>query len=202
MVFSRGADLFWPFLGKRHVADVFNSSNLYPWEDQYPLGLNLCPLREYRFRSWIGIGSDGVLLMDTWCPCLAVVDCCPDFFIPAFSSCVVAIFAMSSATCPYSSEIVFVSNVTNILSAFVVVARFASARVWSCYISVKFSAFACAACTCAMYPSVLEILEDILFSLKAQTKQALKFPHVLSFFVLRIQSRQSSWWRPHLSMFA
>ena len=184
-MFSRVADLLWPLLGKRHADDVCKSSTLYPWEDQYPFGLNLCPLREYRLRSWLGLGSDVVVLLDAQCPCPTVVDFCPDIFIHAFSACSVARFAVSSANWPDSSEIVFVSSATDVLSACVAVKGFACATVWSCYILVKIYAFSCSACLCATYPSVLEVLEVLLVFLKAREKCALKFPHVLSLCVLR-----------------
>ena len=69
-----------------------------------------------------------------------MVDCCPDFFIGTFSACTVAIFAVSFATWPDISKIVSVSSVTDVLSDCVEVARFASAKVWSCYNSVNISA--------------------------------------------------------------
>ena len=192
-MFSRVADLLWLFFGNQHVAEVWYYSTLYPWEEQYPFGSNLCPLQEYRFWSWGGFVSNGVVVLDAICPCPAVVDCCPDFFICAFSACTVASFAVSSATWLESSEIVFVRSTNDSLSACVAVTRFASARVWSCCISVNISAFACAAWTCATYPSVLEVLENLLVSLKARAKWVLKFPHILSLRDLRDQSRQSSW---------
>ena len=80
------------------------------------------------------VGSDGVVLLDAQFTCPAVVDCYPDFFIRAFSACAVASFAVSSATWPDSSEIVFVISATDVLSDCVAVTRFASARVWSCCI--------------------------------------------------------------------
>ena len=116
------------------------------------------------------------MLLDARCPCPAVVDCCPDFFIHIFLACAVASFAVSSATWLDSSKIVFASSATDVLSACVAVTRFASARVCSCCISVSSSAFACAACTCATYPSVLEVLEDLLISLKDRAKWALNLP--------------------------
>ena len=63
-----------------------------------------------------------------------MVDWCPDFFIQEFLTCDVASFYMSIATWPESSEIVFVSSATDVLSDCVAVERFASARVWSCFI--------------------------------------------------------------------
>ena len=65
------------------------------------------------------------MLLDARCPCLAVVDFCPNFFIRAFSACAVTSFSVSSATWPDSSKIIFVSSVTDVLSACVAVARFA-----------------------------------------------------------------------------
>ena len=53
---------------------------------------------------------------------------------------------MRVATWLDSSDIVFVTSATDVLSACVAVARFASARVWSCCISVKSAALDCAAC--------------------------------------------------------
>ena len=50
------------------------------------------------------------------------------------------------ANWPDSSEIVFVSSANEVLLAYVAVVRFTSARVWSCYISVKSVALACADC--------------------------------------------------------
>ena len=116
------------------------------------------------------------MLLDTRCTFPAVVDYCPDFFIRVFSACNLASFAVSSATWLDSSEIVFVSSATDVLSACVVVARFASARVWYCCISVNSSAFACALFTCATYPSVLGFLKGLLVSLKVRAKWVLKFP--------------------------
>ena len=71
--------------------------------------------------------SDGVVLLDARCPCPAVVDFCPDFFILTFSGCAVASFVVSSAIWLDSSETVFVRSATNVLSACVAVAIFASA---------------------------------------------------------------------------
>ena len=201
-MFSCVADLLWPLLGKRHVAEVCGSSTLYPWDEHYPFGLNLCPLQEYRLRYLLGFDSDRVVLLDAQCPCPALVDFFPDFFIRAFSACAVASFAVSSATCPGSSEIIFVISATDVLSSCVAVTRFASANVWSCCILVNSSEFSCAAFTCATYPSVLEVIEDLLVSLKARAKWALKFPHVLSLRVLHDRSWKLSWYRPHLSMLA
>ena len=179
--------------GNRHVAEVWNYSTLYPWEEKYPFGSNLCPLREYRLRFWSGFVSDGIVLLDARCPFSAVVDWCPYFFIRAFSACAVASFDLISAIWLEISEIVFVSSATDVLSASVAVARLASARVWSYCILVNSSSYACAACTCTTYPSVLEVLEDLLVSLKARAKWDLKFLHVLSLRVLRDQSWQLSW---------
>ena len=166
-------------------SEVWDFSTLYPWEEQYPFGSKLCPLWEYRLRYRGGFVSNWVVFLDALCPRPAVVDWCPDFFIRTFSACVVASFAVSSATWLDSSETVFVRSVTDFLSACVAVARFASARMWSCCISAESYAFACAACTCATYSSVPEVLEDLLVSLKARSKWVLKFPHVLSHCVLR-----------------
>ena len=114
------ADLLWPLLRKRHVADVWDSSTLYPWEEQYPLGSNLCPLLGYTLRYWLEIGSDGVELLDTRCHCPAVVYWCPNFLIRSFSDCAVASFAVRWATWLDISDIVFVSSATDVLSACVV----------------------------------------------------------------------------------
>ena len=73
--------------------------------------------------------SDGVVLLDARCPCPDVVDFCPDLFILAFFACAVASFAVISATWLDSSEIVFMSKVTDVWSACVAVARFTSAWV-------------------------------------------------------------------------
>ena len=169
---------------------VWDSSTLYPLEEQYPFKSNCCPLQEYRLQSCGGFVSDEVVLMDARCPFPAIVDSCPDLLIRAFSACAMVSFAVSSTTWLESSEIVFVSSATNVLSACVAVARLASAWVWYCCISVNSSAFACAACTCATYLSFLEVFEDILVSLKARAKWVLKFTHVLSLRGLREQSRQ------------
>ena len=83
------------------------------------------------------------------------------------SACAVESFAVIFPAWLKSSKIVFVSCATYVLSAYVEVARFASARVWSCCILVNSSAFFCAACMCATYPSVLEVLEGLLVSTKA-----------------------------------
>ena len=133
------------------------------------------------------------MLLAARCPCPAEVYCCPGFFIRAFLACAVASFSVSSATWLDSSGIVSVISATDVLLACVAVAIFASVRVWSCCILVNSSSFAFAACTCATYPSVLEILEALLVSLKAQSKWVLKFPHVLSLRVLRDQLRKLSW---------
>ena len=192
-MFSHLAYLLWLLFGNWRVAEVWDSSNLYPWEEQYPFGSNLCPLREYSLRSWGGFVSNGVVLLDAPCPCPAVVNCFPDLFIHAFLACAMASFAVSSATWLESSEIVFVSSANNVLSAYVAVVRFASARVYSCLISVNSYAFACASYMYAIYPLVLEFLEDLLISLKARSKWVLKFPHVLLLRVLRNQLRKLSW---------
>ena len=73
--------------------------------------------------------SDGVMLLDARCPYPAVVDCCTAFYVRTFSAGAVAIFAVISATWIDSSEIVFVSSTTDVLSVCVAVARFASAWV-------------------------------------------------------------------------
>ena len=54
------------------------------------------------------------------------------FFRRSFSDCDVSSFAVRVATWLDSSEIVFVNNATEVMSYFVAVAIFASARVWSC----------------------------------------------------------------------
>ena len=84
--------------------------------------------------------------------------------------CDVASFAVMVATWLDSSEIVFVSRATEVLSSCVAVARFASSRVWSYCISVKSATLACAACTFAAYPLVFEVFDDLWVSLKDQTK--------------------------------
>ena len=58
-------------------------------------------------------------------------------------------FAVRVATWLNSSDIVFVRSTTNVMLACVAVERFASARVWSCCISVKSAALDFAACTFA-----------------------------------------------------
>ena len=69
-----------------------------------------------------------------------------------------------------SSKIVFVNSVTEVMSACVAVARFASTRVWSCCILVKSAALAFADCRFAAYPSVFEVLDGLQVSLKARAK--------------------------------
>ena len=59
------------------------------------------------------------------------------FLIPVFPACAVACFAVRLATYLDSSDIVFVSSATDVLSASVAVVRFSR------------SALACALCTCA-----------------------------------------------------
>ena len=129
MMFSRVFELLWLLFGNLQVAEVWDSSTLYPWEDQYPFGLNRCPLREYRLKSCGGFVSNGVVLLDARCQFPAVVDCCPDFLTRAFSACSVARFLESSVTWLESSEIVFMRSTSDILSACVAVARFAIAWV-------------------------------------------------------------------------
>ena len=136
---------------------------------------------EYTFRSWLEVVFDGVELLDTRCPCSAVVDWCPDCFIQAFLAYVVASLEVRWATWLDISDIVFVRITTDVLSTCVAVAIFASARVWSCCISVRSSALACAACTCAAQPSIFEVLEDLWVSLKTRAKWALEFLHVYCF---------------------
>ena len=140
--------------------------------------------------------------MDARCLWSAVVEQSPDFLIRAFSSCAVVSFAVRWATCIDSSDIVFMRSATDVLSACVAVARFASARVWYYWILVKSATLACAACTCDTQPLVFEVLEGIQVSLKSQVKWALKLLHVLSLRALRDHSWQSSWYSPHFSMFA
>ena len=76
------------------------------------------------------------------------------FFRWVFLDCAVVSFEAMVATWLDSSEIVFVSSANEVLLAYVAVVRFTSARVWSCYISVKSVALACAACTFAAHTSV------------------------------------------------
>ena len=94
----------------------------------------------------------------------------PNFFRQAFSDCDAASFAVRVATWLESSKIVFVNGTTKVMSAYVAVARFASARVWSCCILVKSSALACAACTSDAYPLVFEVIDDLQVSLNTQAK--------------------------------
>ena len=123
------------------------------------------------------------------------------FFSGAFSDCAVASFADRVATWLDSSEIVFVSSATNVLLAYVSVAIFASARVWSCCILVKSAAMTCAACTFAAYPSVFKFLDDLQVTLKARAKWVLKLLQIFSSLAFRCHSQQSSWYSPHFSMF-
>ena len=84
--------------------------------------------------------------------------------------CVVASFAIRVATWLNSSDIVFVDSATKVLLDCVAVARFSSAMVWPCCILVKIAVLACVSCTFALYPSVFEVLGDILVSLNVQAK--------------------------------
>ena len=68
------------------------------------------------------------------------------------------------------SAIVFVNSATNVMSAFVDVAIFYTAMVWSCCILVKNFALACADFTLAAYPSVFEVLDYLRFSLNTLVK--------------------------------
>ena len=111
-------------------------------------------------------------------------------------------FAGRVATWVESSAIVFVNIVTNVLSACVAVARFTSAMVWSCCISVNNAALACVDFTLAAYPSVSEVLEDLRVSLNTLVKQAFKLLQVLSSLCLRDHSRKSSWYSSHFWMIA
>ena len=74
----------------------------------------------------------------------------PIFFSQEFSDCAVASFAVRVATWLNSYDIVFVSSATDVMLDCVAVAEFSSTRVWSCCISVKIYALACAACTFAV----------------------------------------------------
>ena len=87
-----------------------------------------------------------------------------------FSNCAVASFAVRVATWLDSSEIVFVTIVTKVMLACVAVERFARARVWYCCILVKSAALACVMYTFATFPSVFEVLDDILVLLKARVR--------------------------------
>ena len=88
----------------------------------------------------------------------------------AFSNCAVDIFAVKVVTLVDSSAIVFINIATDVLSACVGVATFASAMVWSFYVSVNKSALACADCALAAYLLVFEVLEDFRVSLNALVK--------------------------------
>ena len=68
------------------------------------------------------------------------------------------------------SAIVFVNSATNVMSAFVDVAIFYTAMVWSCCILVKNFALACADFTLAAYPSLFEVLDGIQVFLNALAK--------------------------------
>ena len=81
-----------------------------------------------------------------------------------------ASFAVRVETWFESSKIAFVNSATEVLLDCVAVARFASARVWSCCISVNSSALACVDCTFAAYPLVFEVLDDLRVSLNALAK--------------------------------
>ena len=130
------------------------------------MGSNFGSLLEYTFWSWFEFGSDGVEFMDAQWLCSAGVEQCPNFSSQAFLDCAVASFTVRLATWLDSSDIVFVSSKTDVMSDCVAFARFASARVWSCCISVKSSALACAACMFAAHPLVFEVLEDLRVSFK------------------------------------
>ena len=108
--------------------------------------------------------------MDARWPCSAGAKQCPNFSRRVFSDCAVASFAVRVATWLDSYKIVFVNSMTEVLSDCVAVARFASARVWSCCILVKSSALACAACTSDAYPLVFEVIDDLQVSLNTQAK--------------------------------
>ena len=89
------------------------------------------------------------------------------FFRQALLDCAVASFVVRVATWLDISDIVFVNSVTDVLSACVAVARFTSARVWSCCLLVKSATLDCEACTIDAYPLVFEVLDDLLVSLNA-----------------------------------
>ena len=74
---------------------------------------------------------------------------CPDFSRWEFLDCAVTNFAVMVANWLDSFKIVFVRRATEVLLAYVAVARFNGARVWSYLISVKCAALACVACTFA-----------------------------------------------------
>ena len=82
----------------------------------------------------------------------------------------VSSFAVRVAAWLDSYEIVFVNSATKVMSEFVAVAIFASARVWSHCILVKSATLACAECTFTAYPSVFEVLDEFWVSLKARAK--------------------------------
>ena len=176
---SRVSNLLWTFSGKRQVSDVCNSSTLYPWEEQYPLGSNFCPLFEYTLRSWVEFWSDGFGFLYARWPCSSGAKRCTNFSRRAFSDCAIVSFAVRVATWIDISEIVFVNSATEVVSACVAIAIFDSARVWSCYILAKIAALVCVACTFDTYTLVFEVLDDLQVSLKAWAKWALKLLQVL-----------------------
>ena len=92
------------------------------------------------------------------------------FFRRAFLDCGIASFAVRVATCLENSKIVFVNSAAEVLLACVAVARFASARVWPCCISVKSAALTCVAFTFSEYPLVFKVLADLWVSLNARAK--------------------------------
>ena len=124
------------------------------------------------------------------------------FLRQALSDCSIARFAVRVATWVDISAIIFINIATGVLSACVDVARFTSAMVWSCCISLNNTALACADFTLSAYPLVFEVLEDLFVSLNAIGKWDLKLLQVLSSLCLQDHSRKSSWYSPHFSMFA
>ena len=137
--------------------EVWSSLTLYPWNQQYPIGSNFLPDLDI-----MGFADRGVNAPPP-----------PVFGFPwsqaisrwASESCFVI-----DAICVVSSEIVLDMRLTDSRSAFVAVAKFARATLWSCCISVNISAQDSTLCRCAEYPKSFEVFFRDLFSLKAFAK--------------------------------
>ena len=140
--------------------------------------------------------------MDARWPFSAGAKRCPDFFRRAFLDCDVASFAVMGATWLDSSEIVFVSRATEVLSSCVAVARFASSRVWSYCISVK----KCHIGLCGVHVCCISFgLWGLWWSLgllEGSNEVSIEIDPGFSSLGFRENSWKSSWYSPHFSMFA